>query len=77
VADGQAHYGFLAALIPFQDSGNASFMHYRDAIAFAENLFHVAADHDNGYSAFGQASHQLVDFGFCSNVDSARGFVKY
>src|SRR2546427_3893382 len=47
--------------------------HHGHSLTDAQNFFHVAADHHDRYAAFSQAAHQLVDFCFGADVDSASG----
>src|SRR5262245_5063914 len=52
----QTHNCFFAELSAFENAGQLSFMQDGDAIANTENLFHLAADDDNGYTLLGQFS---------------------
>ena len=50
----QPHDRFLTALRSLEHSADASFVHDGDAIAVAENLFHIAADHQNRHTLSGE-----------------------
>ena len=51
-------------------------MHDDDAIAHAEQFFHVARDHPDRHAAGGKFVDQRVDFRLGSDVHAARGLVE-
>ena len=75
--DCKSHDGFFAALVSFENSCDSSFVHDGHAITFSENLFHIAADHDDRDSALSQLPHQMIDFCFCSHINAARRLIEY
>src|SRR5882762_1704730 len=71
-----SHDCFFVAVRPLKHTGQSSFVHHGHSLTDAQNFFHVAADHHDRYAAFSQAAHQLIDFCFGADVDSASGLVK-
>src|SRR2546422_62258 len=70
----QPHDGFFTAARPLKHSGQSSFVHHGHPLANSKNFFHIAADHHDRYTAFGQPTHQLVAFRFRADVDPAGWF---
>src|SRR5690242_7935823 len=51
-------------------------MHYRDAVAHAENLRKLRRYHDDRESLPGEIDHQFVDFRFGADVDALRRLIQ-
>src|SRR5213593_1764461 len=68
------HDRLLGGLGAGELRGNHTFMHDQDAVAHAEDLFHLRGDHHDPHPAPRQRGHQPVDLHFRAHVDAARRF---
>src|SRR5690349_4634954 len=74
--NGQSHNSFLTAFRSIENAGDTAVVHDSDAIAVAEDFFHVAADHQNRHACLSQPPHQMINLGFGADVDSSRGLIE-
>ncbi len=72
----EVHDGFFGQLISGQFPGDTSFVHNQYAIAHADDFLHFAADKQDGDALRGELVHELVDFLFGTDVNSAGWFVE-
>ena len=51
-------------------------MHHGDAVADADDLFHVAGDHQDGDARSASVAHQRVDLALGADIDAARRLIE-
>src|SRR5579859_3004467 len=75
-ADGELHNVLLVAIGTVEHAGDFALVHHRDTVADIQDLFHVAADHQNYRPLPRQRAHQPVNLRLGANVNAARRFVQ-
>ena len=76
VTDGQVHDGFFAAFRAVEEAGDRALVHDDHALALAEDLLHVAADHHHGDAFLREGAHEVVNLRLRADIDAAGGLVK-
>src|SRR5687768_11582872 len=67
----QRHDPLLGRLGPRQFAGEPALAHDEDAVAHAEDLRQFGGDHQDGDTATGELTHQMVDLRLGADVDAA------
>src|SRR5262244_3571753 len=76
VAHGQLQHILLAEAAAVEEATDGTFAHDGDSIADADDLLHVAGDHQDRDAAVRQRAHQLVDLALGADVDTAGRLVE-
>src|SRR6056297_6026 len=66
----------LVDVVAVQDPGDPPRAHHDDAVAEADDLRQLAADHDHRDAALGELMDEEVDLALRADVDAARGLVQ-
>src|SRR5713226_5143410 len=66
------HDSLLGGLRTWELCRDYAFVHHQDAVAHAEDLFHLRGDHHDPYPSPCQRHHQPVDLDLGADVDAAR-----
>src|SRR3954447_13989312 len=75
-ANGQHQHIVLREVGAVEKSSHATLMHHGDAIADADDLLHVARDHQDGDAGISQRAHQAIDLALGADIDAARRLVE-
>src|SRR6185437_11808090 len=76
LSDSEHQNVVLGKVLALEETAHPAFMHDGDAIADADDLFHVARNHQDRDAGIGERAHDLVDLGLRADVDAASGLIE-